>query len=121
LVNRGDGTFEERGMELAVAYSATGVARAGMGTDVGVVDQTGQSTIFVGNFSRESVGVYRYAENGFFEPRDMPSRVAAPTSHTLTFGLALVDVELDGDLDLFLANGHVQEHVQESIPGTAYR
>ena len=120
-VNRGDGTFDERGVEMAVAYSAEGIARAGMGADVGVVDSSGRPTIFVGNFSRESVGVYRYDEAGFFESRDVSSRVSVPTNHTLTFGLFLFDVELDGDLDLFLANGHVQEFVHEKTPGTSFR
>ncbi|HEX7071859.1 MAG TPA: CRTAC1 family protein [Rhodothermales bacterium] len=120
-VNRGDGTFDERGISLAVAYSPEGKARAGMGVDAGVVDETGKTTLFVGNFSRESVGVYRLTDLGYFETRDVASRLARASNATLTFGLFLFDVDLDGDLDLFLANGHVQIYIEESVPGTFFR
>ena len=120
-VNRGDGTFSEEGVQRFVAYSHTGKARAGMGVAAGVVDDTGQTTLFVGNFSRESVGVYRMTDAGYFEERGHQSRLATPTFRTLAFGLLLFDVDLDGDLDLMLANGHVQEYIEEVYPETSFR
>ena len=47
--NNGDGTFTERGIMSGVAYSEHGKSRAGMGIDVGVVDSSGQVSLFVGN------------------------------------------------------------------------
>jgi hypothetical protein len=61
----------------------------------------------VGNFSDEMVGVYEYGGNGAFVDRAALSRVGYPTLLTLTFGVTLFDAELDGDLDLLIANGHV--------------
>ena len=105
--NNHDGTFEERGIISGIAFSEHGEARAGMGIDVGVVDSTGEPTIFVGNFSEEMIGVYRHSGNGLFLDRAASSRIGQPSLNTLTFGLFLIDVDLDGDLDLFVANGHV--------------
>lgn len=105
--NRGDGTFEERGVISGVAFSEHGEARAGMGIDIGVVDETGEPSIFVGNFSEEMIGVYRHMGNGLFLDRAASSRIGQPSLNTLAFGLFLFDVDLDGDLDLFSANGHV--------------
>ncbi len=110
--NNRDGTFTERGILSGVAYDTHGRARAGMGADAGVVDSTGQVTLFVGNFSEETVGVYRHLGDGLFIDRASTSMLAHPSLLTLTFGLFLFDVDLDGDLDLFAANGHVQTHIE---------
>jgi len=106
-VNDGDGTFTEIGMRSGFAFSEHGEARAGMGIDSGVVDSSGYTTIFVGNFSEEMVGVYRYLGNGSFQDRAALSRIGFPSMQTLTFGLFLADFDLDTDLDLYIANGHV--------------
>ena len=105
--NDGDGTFTERGVLAGVAFSEHGEARAGMGVDAGVVDSTGEVSLFVGNFSEEMAGLYRHQGNGLFLERSAASRVGGASLLTLTFGLFLFDVEFDGDLDLFFANGHV--------------
>ncbi len=105
--NNGDGTFTERGVLSGVTFSDHGEARAGMGVDAGVVDSTGRVSMFVGNFSEEPISVYRHLGGGLFEDRTAPSRLSQASYITLTFGLFLFDVDLDGDLDLFVANGHV--------------
>ncbi len=120
FVNRGDGTFVEVGVRSGVAYDRHGQSRAGMGVDAGVVDSTGQTTIFVGNFTQETVSVFRYASDGYFRDRATASRIGFSTMGTLTFGLFLFDADLDGSLDLFLANGHVQEHIAEILEGATF-
>ncbi len=120
-VNDGDGTFTEMGAIGGMAYDENGRARAGMGIDVGVVDSTGKQTIFVGNFSKEMIGVYRHRRDSFFEDRAATSKIGRTSLMTLTFGLFLFDVELDGDLDLFTANGHVQFGIEETQDGIYYR
>ena len=106
-MNNGDGTFSERGVQSGLAFSEHGEARAGMGIDIGVVDAAGFPSVFVGNFSEEMIGVYRYQGNGLFADRAAASRIGQPSLNTLTFGLMLMDADLDTDLDVFVANGHV--------------
>src|SRR6185503_19302753 len=48
--NQRNGTFTEVGVEAGVAFSADGAARAGMGADAGVLDQSGRPAIAVTNF-----------------------------------------------------------------------
>ena len=121
FINQGDGTFVEKGITSGIAYDHHGKARAGMGVDVGVVDRTGESTIFVGNFSDEMVGVYRHDGGGLFMDRAANSRIGQPSLRTLTFGLFLFDVDLDADLDLLIANGHVQTHIAHIVDGVTFR
>lgn len=119
--NKGNGTFEELAAYSGVAYDENGRARAGMGIDAGVIDNTGAETIFIGNFSKEMIGVYRYIGNDLFTDRAAASKIGRPSLMTLTFGLFVFDVDLDGDLDLFTANGHVQEDIEITQDGIAYR
>ena len=119
-VNQGDGTFKEQGSLGGMAYDENGKARAGMGIDVGVVDETGEATLFVGNFSKEMIAAFRYDGNGFFIDRAAISQIGRSSLITLTFGLFLFDADLDGDLDLFAANGHVQPEIEQTQEGIGY-
>ncbi len=109
--NNRDGTFSEVAVRSGVALDQNGTPRAGMGVDSGVIDSTGEVTILVGNFSDEMVSVWRHEGDGFFADWSASSRIGFPTLPTLTFGLILFDLDLDTDLDVLLANGHVLKHV----------
>ena len=119
--NNGDGVFDEIGTELGMAYGENGEARAGMGIDAGVVDSSGNTTIFIGNFSNEMVGVYSYSGKGWFNDRSAISKIGRPSFLSLTFGLMLFDVDMDSDLDLFIGNGHVYPERTKNQDGVSYK
>ncbi|VAW97086.1 ASPIC/UnbV domain protein [hydrothermal vent metagenome] len=116
--NNGPAGIKEVGQSSGIAYDENGKARAGMGIDAGVVDDTQKTSIFIGNFSKEMIGVYRYQDNDLFIDRAISSKVGIASLSTLTFAVLLADFDLDGDLDLFTANGHVQT---ENRDGTSYQ
>ena len=116
--NDGGGTFEEVGVISGIAFDRYGKARAGMGVDVGVVDSTGRPAVFIANFTREMVGVYQYTGSGRFVDRALQTGIGQASVSYLTFGLFVFDADLDGDIDLVTANGHISpeiEAVEESI------
>ena len=106
-------TFTEIGLISGMALDERGKARAGMGIDIGVVDETGEETIFIGNFSNEMIGVYRDLGNGSYIDRAATSQIGFSSLLYLTFGLFLFDYDYDMDLDLFAVNGHVQPEIEE--------
>jgi hypothetical protein len=119
--NNGDGTFTEKGITSGIAYDNAGNATGGMGIDAGVIDSTGQVTLVIGNFLNESIGVFQYTSNGMFVYRAGSSRVRRPSVMTVAFGMFLYDVDLDTDLDMFVANGHVQPLVARQRQGVSYK
>lgn len=121
FLNQGDGFFTEVGLSRGMALDSRGRARAGMGVDGGVADSTGHITLFIGHFEDQMNGVYRYMSSGFFENRDAISGIGPISIPALTFGMALFDADLDGDLDLLAANGHINPQAPERSDISSYQ
>ena len=119
--NNGDGIFEEIGLYSGVSFDENGVARAGMGIDAGDVDNNGHVSVFVANYSEEMIGVYRHTREGIFANRSAASQIGRPSLTTLGFGLFLFDPNLDGYLDLFVANGHIDDLIEQIQDNVTYR
>ncbi len=115
--NRGDGTFEEVGFRLGVSHDASGREQAGMG--VGVDD--GAGLVFVTNFSGETNALYARAAHGrSFRERSARAGLAGPSLARLGWGTGFGDLDLDGDLDLFVLNGHVYPEADRAGTDTSY-
>jgi hypothetical protein len=110
--NLRNGRFREVALEAGVAFSADGKARAGMGVDVGDFDGSGRFGLAVTNFENEMIGLYREVGPGRYEDVAIRAGVGQPSRHTLGFGCLFADLDLDGLLDLVVANGHIDEPVR---------
>src|SRR2546427_4413433 len=110
--NNGDGTFKETAVTAGVAFSEDGAARAGMGADAADYDNSGLPSLVVTNFSQEMVGLYRNEGHGFFIDEAPRSEIGKSSRLTLGFGCFFFDVDLDGRLDLLVANGHIDESIR---------
>jgi hypothetical protein len=110
--NQRNGTFRDVAVEAGLAFSTEGKARAGMGVDAGDVDNSGRATLAITNFDDEMIGLYRPLGGGLYRDAAMPSGVGAASRDTLGFGCAFLDIDLDGALDLVVANGHIDETVR---------
>jgi len=110
--NQRNGTFTEVAIGAGLAFSADGKARAGMGVDAGVLDASNQPTLAITNFDNEMIGLYRPLGRGLYEDVAMRAGIGAASRTTLGFGCAFADFDLDGALDLVVANGHIDETVR---------
>ena len=118
--NNGDGTFREEGIRAGVGYSSDGREQAGMGVDFGDYDGDGHLDLFVTNFSHDFATLYHNDGNGFFSDATFRAGLVESTLATLGWGTRFFDFDLDGDLDLLLANGHVYPEVDEHDIGSSY-
>lgn len=117
--NRGDGTFQEVALRAGVAFSADGKARAGMGVDAADFDNSGRSSVVVTNFDREMLALYRSGKDGSFQDLAPKTNLGRDTLHSLGFGCFFFDANLDGNLDLLVVNGHIDD-TMEKVTETPY-
>ncbi len=110
--NMRNGTFKDVAVEAGLAFSTEGKARAGMGVDAADFDNSGRSGLAVTNFDNEMIGLYRALGRGLYEDVASRAGVGLPSRNTLGFGCAFADVDLNGALDLVVANGHIDETVR---------
>jgi enediyne biosynthesis protein E4 len=110
--NRGDGTFDEIAAEAGIAYGETGRARGGMGIDAGDYERTGRQGLAITYFANEMVGLYRNLGQKVFMDVAPASEVGRNTLLMLSWASFFFDYDLDGWLDLFIANGHLDEQIE---------
>jgi enediyne biosynthesis protein E4 len=118
--NLRDGRFKDVALEVGVALSEDGKARAGMGVDAADFDNSGRSGLAVTNFDNEMIGLYRSQSSGTFQDVARRAGVGTPSLNRLGFGCVFADLDLDGLLDLVVANGHIDETVRNIRGNVGY-
>ena len=78
-----------------------------MGLATDDFDQDGDFDVFRTNFDFESNGLHVNDGSGRFTERTAAHGLAEASMTKLGWACAFFDAELDGDLDLLVANGHV--------------
>ena len=119
-VNNTDGTFKDIAVAAGCAYSQDGKPQAGMGVAAGDYDRNGTIDLFKTNFAGDTSTLYSNDGKGSCEDRTFAAGVGLNT-RWLGWGVAFVDLDLDGWLDLFLVNGHVYPEVQRLQTEAGYK
>jgi hypothetical protein len=120
FLNNGDGTFREEGTLAGAAFGADGAARAGMGVDCGDYDNDGHLDLVVTNFANEPNSLFRNTGQGYFTEESTTSGIGPPSVPFVGWGVRFVDLDLDGLQDLFVVNGHVNDHEQAEAKKAGY-
>jgi enediyne biosynthesis protein E4 len=118
--NLHNGKFKDVAVEAGLAFSTEGKARAGMGVDVGDFDNSGKPGIAITNFDNEMIGLYRAIKPGVYDDVANVAGIGAASKNTLGFGCLFLDIDLDGNLDLAIANGHIDETVRNIRGNVGY-
>ena len=120
-INNGNGTFHrERRYPAGIGYSEDGIARAGMGVDAADYDRSGYPSVVITNFSNQMISLYHNERNGLFVDEAPQSEVGHDSLLTLGFGCFFFDYDLDGWLDLYVANGHIEDAIERVQPRVRY-
>jgi tetratricopeptide (TPR) repeat protein len=108
--NKGGFRFEETGFESGAAANSSGSFQSGMGIACGDLDGDGLPDLAVTNYYGESTTFFRNLGRGVFADQTGAVGLAVPSRHLLGFGIAFLDADNDGRLDLISANGHVSDY-----------
>jgi hypothetical protein len=119
--NTGKGTFVEEGVSAGVAFGEDGVARGAMGVDAADYDRSGRAHLLVGNFSNQMLGLYHNEGTGLFVDEAPQSNVGRASLLSLAFAVFFFDYDLDGHLDIFAANGHIDEEIGRVQPKISFK
>ena len=119
--NNGNGTFTERGLEAGAALSEDGRRLSGMGVVFQDYDNDGRPDIIVTELPREIYGVYHNEGNGLFTYRSLEAGLGVLSSGSSGWGVGLEDFDNDGWKDLFVAQGHVLDNVEQIDPSLHYQ
>jgi hypothetical protein len=111
--NDGGGVFEEVGTWMASSYNADGRAQGSMGVGFGDYDGDGWLDLIVTNFAHDYYTLYRNLGGELFQDYSFASGLAVSSFAPLGWAPLFLDADNDGDLDIFLANGHIYPQVDD--------
>jgi hypothetical protein len=118
--NNHDGTFTEVALLSGIAYDQNGHAFAGMGADFGDYENTGWPAVFVNALANQKYRLFRNNKGKFEDVTDSAGLGGLTISHS-GWGAKWVDLDNDGRLDLFVAQGHVMDNIELTEPRLRYR
>jgi hypothetical protein len=106
------GRFDDVGPGAGIGYSNEGKERSGMGVDSGDCDQNGWEDLFVTNIDQEMYSIYHNNHDETFDDLAGPTGIAQITRLMSGWGVKFFDYDNNGNLDLFIANGHPDDTIQ---------
>ncbi|MGQ9575088.1 MAG: CRTAC1 family protein [Thermoguttaceae bacterium] len=110
--NDGTGRFEEVGMFNGLALNYLGDANASMGVDCGDFDNDGWPDFYMTCYRRQLPVLYRNLGQGLFEDVTLSTGAGSGLFAFVNWGCGLVDLDNDGDRDVYIANGHVEDNAE---------
>jgi hypothetical protein len=121
FINRGKGVWEENALAAEVGFSANGTPRSGMGVDAADFNGDGRQDLFVANVDQEMFSLYQNNGKEFFTDVAAPHGVAQATRLLSGWGVKFFDYDNDGQVDLFLANGHPDDMIESYSQQVRYK
>ncbi len=118
--NDGRGRFEEVGLANGFSYNVDGMELGSMGIDCADYNNDGWLDLYQTSYSNELPALYRNSGAGFFEEVIRSSGAGIGAYPHVNWGVGFADFDNDGDRDLFLANGHLQDNVHIYDDTTSY-
>lgn len=119
-INDGSGKFSDVAQLSGSAYSNVGKEEGSMGADFSDIDGNGLYDVFVTNFQDEPTSFYSQYERLLFREMSDSSGIGQSARMWLKFGIDAIDVDNDGDEDLLVANGHIEDNVEENSDSVTF-
>ncbi|MCO6458679.1 MAG: CRTAC1 family protein [Pirellulaceae bacterium] len=112
--NDGQGHLVNIALSSGVSMGELGNADGSMGVDLGDFDNDGLPDIWVANYQNEAFALYRNLGLDLFRHESRVLGIAGLGGLNVGWGTGFMDLDLDGDEDLFANNGHVMRYPLEA-------
>ncbi|MGB7203259.1 MAG: CRTAC1 family protein [Pyrinomonadaceae bacterium] len=119
-INDGKGTLKDVAQISGSAYSEVGREQANMGADFSDFDGNGLLDIADTTFQTEATAMYRQREPMLFEDVSDVVGVGTSSRARLKFGIDFFDSDNDGDEDLMVANGHIEDNIEQNSDSVTF-
>ncbi len=119
--NKGNGTFEEVGLDTEVAVDGEGRTYAGMGVDFSDYNNDGLPDLVITNLANQKYALYKNSGDGTFSYTSYMSGLGGMTLLHSGWGVRFIDYDNDGWKDLLVAQGHDLDNVDLTFPQIHYR
>jgi hypothetical protein len=120
LRNLGEGKFENIALTAGVALSANGDELGSMGIDVGDCNRDGKFDIIVTTFQKQLNALYVGMRKNFFVDIAMKQGLGETCLPMVSWGTKFADFDNDTWLDLFIANGHLEDQIDRFDQSSSY-
>jgi len=118
--NEGRGKFVERGLISGLAYDVNGVGQGTMAVECADYDNDGLLDFYATSYWRDLATLYKNMGDGLLEDVTRLTGAGSGTFRYVTWGTALVDLDNDGDRDIFVACGHLLDNVERISNTSSY-
>ena len=121
FLNQGDGTFAETAELAGVGYDENGKTFAGMGIDAADYDNNGGPDIFITALSNETYPLYQNNGDDTFDYATNRTGLSLITLLNAGWGAKFIDADNDGRRDIFVAQGHVLDTIEQTSSYLKYK
>ena len=118
--NDGTGKFEEVGLIAGIGYDLHGDEHGSMGVDCGDFDNDGWLDFYVTSYQSQLATLYKNMGDGTFQDVTLLTGAGQGTFPNVTWGNTIGDFDNDGDRDIFVACGHLQDNIEKYTDSSTY-
>jgi len=119
--NDGTGKFKEVGALLGLAYDALGNVHGTMGVECADWNNDGWLDFYMTAYQRQLATLYQNRGGAYFDDVTRQTGAGTGTYANVTWGTGLVDLDNDGNRDIFIACGHLIDNVEQFDDTTSYQ